>query len=182
LGGPVTVEDAASRVQAYSLHDDGVDAARTRTIVSRQVPEEVLAHFRARGVFRRLARSDAPLHVPEGPDGILPRVAVPVRVGGEGLGSIWAVRAAPLDDDALDALRPVVRRIGLHLLRLRSQTDLERRALGEHLRTALRSDTVTLHPPGGAVGPWRVVAFSGPAGLDAIDDAPRRLDVWDAAL
>src|SRR5690606_16646463 len=91
IDAPVTVEDAQSRVLAYSARQDTTDPARVSTIVGRRVPPETLTHFRASGVFRRLARSADPVWTPAGPDGTLPRLIVPVRAGGEWLGSIWAV-------------------------------------------------------------------------------------------
>ncbi|WP_222851197.1 PucR family transcriptional regulator ligand-binding domain-containing protein [Phytoactinopolyspora mesophila] len=86
VGAPVTFEDSGSRVLAYSSGQGQTDTARVATIVGRRVPEEVAAHYRARGVFRRLVRSDEPFLVPAGPDGMLPRLVVPVRAGGSG----WA--------------------------------------------------------------------------------------------
>ena len=47
--------------------------------------------MRSQGVFRRLVRSDEPFLVPPGPGLEMPRYVVPVRAGGEWLGSIWAV-------------------------------------------------------------------------------------------
>ncbi|MDN5748646.1 MAG: PucR family transcriptional regulator, partial [Pseudonocardia sp.] len=60
LDAPVTIEDAQSRVLAYSGRQEPTDPARLSTIVGRRVPEPIVAHFRARGVFRRLTRSAAP--------------------------------------------------------------------------------------------------------------------------
>src|SRR6476620_6498054 len=67
VDAPVTIEDAQSRVLAYSSRQDVTDPARVSTIVGRRVPEEVLASLRARGVFRRLARSSEPVLVPADP-------------------------------------------------------------------------------------------------------------------
>ena len=89
VGAPVTVEDAASRVLAYSTGQEDVDQARMSTIVSRRVPREVRNHFRSVGVFRHLARSDEPLFVPAAGPGTRPRYVIPVRAGGEWLGSVW---------------------------------------------------------------------------------------------
>lgn len=60
IDAPVTVEDAQSRVLAYSARQDTTDPARVSTIVGRRVPSQTLKHFRAGGVFRRLARSSDP--------------------------------------------------------------------------------------------------------------------------
>ena len=83
-----------------------------------------------RGVFRRLARSDQPFFVPAG-RGLGARLVVPVRAGGEWLGSIWAVveeRAARARCCA--SLSQTSSVVALHLLRLRSQADLARRVDG----------------------------------------------------
>jgi hypothetical protein len=66
VAAPVTIEDSQSRVLAYSSGQDLTDPARVSTIVGRRVPPEVIAHFRARGVFRRLARSSEPFLVERG--------------------------------------------------------------------------------------------------------------------
>ena len=66
VDAPVTIEDNQSRVLAYSSGQDFTDPTRVSTIVGRRVPAEVIAHFRARGIFRRLARSSEPFLVPEG--------------------------------------------------------------------------------------------------------------------
>src|SRR5688500_9283362 len=53
VDAPATIEDNQSRVLAYSsLHDvSDTDPTRVSTIVGRRVPAEVIAHFRARGIF-----------------------------------------------------------------------------------------------------------------------------------
>ena len=106
VDGPVTIEDAQSRVVAYSTRQDVTDTARVSTVLGRRVPAPVVAYMRSRGVFRRLARSDEPFLVPPGPALEMPRYVVPVRAGGEWLGSIWAVIDHAPPDDAVAELRP----------------------------------------------------------------------------
>jgi hypothetical protein len=176
VDAPVTIEDAQSRVLAYSSRQDVTDPARVSTIVGRRVPEEVLASLRARGVFRRLARSDEPVFVPADPNGTLPRLVVPVRAGGEWLGSIWAVvqerPAAPLVAELVQTSSVVA----LHLLRLRAQADLSRRVAADRLRGVLSGSAAggagagSWLPP----GPWRVVLLGGEGG------ATRLLDLWES--
>lgn len=89
LDAPVTIEDATSRVLAYSSGQTDVDAARMSTIVGRRVPRATREHFRSLGVFKRLARSDEPFLVPAGANDVRGRYIVPVWAGGEWLGSIW---------------------------------------------------------------------------------------------
>ncbi|WP_207934465.1 PucR family transcriptional regulator [Actinomadura sp. KC06] len=169
---PVTLEDARSRVLAYSGLQDSTDPARVSTIVGRRVPPQVIAHLRACGVFRRLARTSDPVLVPAGPDGMLPRLVIPVRAGGEWLGSIWIVAKTPIPPDRVQRLTDLASVVALHLLRLRAETGVARRASADQLRAALRDGTTAPVP---ARPPWRVVALGGDTG-----DLRRRLDLWEA--
>ncbi len=159
VDAPVTIEDTQSRVLAYSTSQDAVDPVRVSTIVGRKVPDAVLTSLRGRGVFRRLARSDDPFYVPA--DGTLrPRLVVPVRAGPEWLGSIWAVVDAPPPAEVTRSLAQTASVVALHLLRLRSQVDLDRRVSADRLRTLVvgdARDAETWLPP----GPWRVVVLGG---------------------
>ncbi|MFI0404578.1 PucR family transcriptional regulator [Actinomadura sp. 3N508] len=168
---PVTLEDARSRVLAYSGLQDSTDPARVSTIVGRRVPPQVIAHLRACGVFRKLARSSNPVLVPAGPDGMLPRLVIPVRAGGEWLGSIWVVAKTPIPPDRVERLTDLASVVALHLLRLRAETGVARRASADQLRTALRDGTTPIP----SRPPWRVVALGGETG-----DLRRRLDLWEA--
>jgi hypothetical protein len=177
LDAPVTIEDAQSRVLAYSGRQEATDPARVSTIVGRRVPEQVLAHFRARGVFRKLARSDEPIYVPEGPEGTKPRLILPVRAGGEWLGSIWAVVPGPVEPDRIDELTRATSVLALHLLRLRAQTGAARRASIDHLRTVLHGATTSATDPWLPDPPWRVAALGVPRATNTTD---ARLDLWAA--
>lgn len=178
VDAPVTIEDSQSRVLAYSSGQDLTDPARVSTIVGRRVPPEVIAHFRARGIFRRLARSSEPFLVPNGPNGIRPRLVVPVRAGGEWLGSIWAVVDGPVSQEVTNELSNAASVLALHLLRLRAQADVALRSAIDRLRTVLRQFSpdagpeVRLPTP-----PWRVVALASPDGYDV----PQQLDLWESA-
>lgn len=176
LDAPVTIEDATSRVLAYSTGQDGVDAARMSTIVGRQVPRAVRDHFRSLGVFRRLAVSDAPIFVPAGEDGVRARYVVPIRVGSEWLGSVWALRDEPLPASRDRELRAATEVLALYLLRMRSQTELYRQVHLDHIRTSLHGGFST-RPSWLDPGPWRVAALTGPidtAGAEA------RGQLWQA--
>ncbi|PZG79073.1 PucR family transcriptional regulator [Streptomyces sp. NTH33] len=196
IDAPVTVEDAQSRVLAYSARQDTTDPARVSTIVGRRVPPETLTHFRASGVFRRLARSSDPIWTPAGPDGTLPRLIIPVRAGGEWLGSIWAVVKSPVAPERIRELGDVASVLALHLLRLRAEADIARRVSAGQLRAALREGAVPGRGPGAAValpdGPWRVVAFGstgtadtaggtgGTGGAGGAEGVRRQLDLWES--
>ncbi|WP_433463736.1 helix-turn-helix domain-containing protein [Spirillospora sp. CA-128828] len=172
---PVTLEDARSRVLAYSGRQDSTDPARVSTIVGRRVPPQVIAHLRASGVFRRLARSSDPVLVPEGPDGMLPRLVVPVRAGGEWLGSIWVVARTPIPPDRVRRLADLASVLALHLLRMRAEAGVARRVSADRLRAALRDGAHPVPAP----PPWRVVALGSG---DDTEDVRQRLDLWDAIV
>ncbi|PJE94076.1 PucR family transcriptional regulator [Streptomyces carminius] len=183
---PVTIEDAHSRVLAHSARQDTADAARMSTIVGRRVPPQLLAHYRAAGVFRRLARSDDPVMAPAGPDGTLPRLVVPVRAGDEWLGSVWVVARRPVPADRVRELTGLTSVLALQLLRLRAEADIARRLTAGALRTALRGGTPETGgpaggPPGGTpalpAGPWRVVRLADPG---QAPDPRLRLEVWES--
>ncbi|GAA2404426.1 PucR family transcriptional regulator [Streptomyces glaucosporus] len=177
---PVTIEDTRSRVLAYSARQDATDPARMSTIVGRRVPPEVLAHYRAAGVFRRLARSGEPVLAPAGPDGTLPRLVIPVRAGGEWLGSIWVVVRRPVPADRVRRLTDIASVLALHLLRLRAEADIARRLTAGALRTALRDGAPD---PGGApllpAGPWRVVRLTSDGD---VPDVRVQLEVWESVV
>lgn len=174
IDAPVTIEDAQSRVLAYSGRQDATDEARVSTIIGRRVPREVRDHFRAHGVFRRLATSDEPFFVEQGPPGVRPRYVVPVRAGGEWLGSIWAVVDSPVPPERLPELAAAADVVALHVLRLRTRSELGRQLSVEQVRAALRGvpSEVALPP-----GPWRVVALAGPG----TEESPEtRRELWTA--
>ncbi|WP_416952390.1 PucR family transcriptional regulator [Nocardioides sp. T5] len=173
LGAPVTIEDATSRVLAYSSGQDDVDEARRSTIVGRQVPREVRSHFRALGVFRRLASTDEPFLVPGTDAGVLARYVVPVRAGGEWLGSIWAVVDQPVPPEKQREVCTAAQVVALYLLRLRTQSELQRQVQLDSVRNLLATPADD-NPGWLAAGPWRVVILRGPADLDP----EARCEVW----
>jgi hypothetical protein len=182
VGGPVTIEDAHSRVLAYSARHDDSDPARVSTIVGRRVPDAVVRHLRGRGVFRRMVASAQPFLLTSGPDApVGSRFVIPVHAGGEWLGSIWALLSEAPEESVVSELERTAAVVALHLLQLRSQADLTRRVAMDRLRRALTDpspDASGWLPP----GPWRVVALVStvPGGESA--DVARRLDLWEAVL
>jgi GAF domain-containing protein len=137
IDAPVTIEDANSRVLAYSARQDRTDPARISTIMGRRVPDDVLARFRSRGVFRELSRGRTTIFVPAQQDGTLPRLIVPIRMGGELLGSMWAVVPGPVGEERAAAFADTAPVVALHLLRRRAREDAERRRSAELLRSVL---------------------------------------------
>jgi hypothetical protein len=165
VDAPVTIEDANSRVLAYSARQDRTDPARVSTIMGRRVPDDVLARFRSRGVFRELSRGGNPIYVAAQQDGTLPRLIVPIRMGGELLGSMWAVVPDRVPDARAAAFADAGPVVALHLLRRRARVDAERRRSAERVRALLEGD-----------GSVRVAA----AELD-LADVPHRVVAIDAA-
>ncbi|WP_436492006.1 helix-turn-helix domain-containing protein [Actinokineospora sp. HUAS TT18] len=161
IDAPVTIEDANSRVLAYSARQDRTDPARVSTIMGRRVPDDVLARFRSRGVFRELSRGRTTIFVPAQRDGTLPRLIVPIRMGGELLGSMWAVVPGPVPDDRAAAFADTAPVVALHLLRRRAREDSERRRSAELVRSVLEgtgSARLVAAELDLAPGPHRVVA------------------------
>lgn len=150
LDAPVTIEDPASRVLAFSGRQDEADGSRVETILGRQVPARFTRALRRNGVFDRLHSGREPVYidlVDQEVDVGLPRVAVAVRAGDEILGSIWAAVPGPLSEERTRALVDATKVVALHLLRLRAGADVERRLRTELVGTALE---------GGAAAPEAV--------------------------
>jgi hypothetical protein len=143
VDAPVTIEDTNSRVLAYSARQDVTDPARISTIMGRRIPDDVLAKFRSRGVFRELSRGRQTIFVPAQRDGTLPRLIVPIRMGGELLGSMWAVVTGPVSDERAAAFADAAPVVALHLLRRRAHADAQRRASAELLRAVLQGKAGT---------------------------------------
>jgi hypothetical protein len=147
LGAPVTVEDAQSRVLAYSASTGLADVARTSTIMGRAVPPDVVRQLRATGAFRRLAGSSQPFVVPAADPDFLQRLVIPVRVGGEMVGSIWAIWQGELTPALTTQLARSSAAVALHVVQLRSWEDLASRYSIDAIRHALRS--AERHPDSG---------------------------------
>jgi len=181
VDGPITIEDAHSRILAYSARQDEADSARTETILGRQVPERYMKAMREAGVFRRLAESLSPIFMPDIPDAS-PRVAIAVRAGDEVLGSIWAVVTEPLDERRTEALVDSAKLVALHMLRHRAGADVERRLRADLLATVLegRAGVIEAAARLGLEGQaFRVVATT-VGEVDDHDQEAWRGRLWDA--
>jgi hypothetical protein len=181
VDAPVTIEDANSRVLAYSARQDRTDPARVSTIMGRRVPDDVLARFRSRGVFRELSRGRTTIFVPAQQDGTLPRLIVPIRMGGELLGSMWAVVPGPVPEQRAAAFADAAPVVALHLLRRRALEDTERRRSAELVRSMLRgtgSVRLATTELGLDDGPHRVVAIDVQT-KDALGAEGVRLALWE---
>jgi len=181
VDAPVTIEDANSRVLAYSARQDRTDSARVSTIMGRRVPDDVLARFRSRGVFRELSRGRTTIFVPAQQDGTLPRLIVPIRMGGELLGSMWAVVPGPVSDERAAAFADTAPVVALHLLRRRATEDAERRRSAELVKAVLEGrGSVRLAAAELDLSdePHRVVAIASRAD-DPLGAEGMRLALWE---
>ncbi len=140
VDAPVTIEDRASRVLAFSGRQDEADQSRVRTILGRQVPEQFTRGLERTGIFERLYRDPDPVYIDPRTQGFevdMPWVAVAVRAGSEILGSIWAAVPGPPPRNA-PALTDAAKVVALHMLRLRAGADVERRVRTDLVSTALQ--------------------------------------------
>jgi sugar diacid utilization regulator len=139
IGGAVTIEDPQARVLAYSnIPGQSIDEARRQSILGRQVPDTL----GVRDLYKRLWSSGTVIRADE-IEGfeILPRLAAPIRVGGQNLGSIWAIESnTPFDEEAERVLAEAGRIAALHLIHARASRDVDRRMRGDLLRSFLEGE------------------------------------------
>jgi len=164
-GGLVSIEDAASRVLAYSSGAE-VDELRRLSVLGRRGPESYLALLREWGVFAKLRAGEEVVRIEEHPDlGIRRRLAVGIHAGRQPLGAIWVQEGAvPLAENAEEALLGAARTTALQMIRQRSQASAGLRLREDLLSSLLEgridagalADTVEVHADRGAL----VVAFS----------------------
>jgi DNA-binding PucR family transcriptional regulator len=137
--GSVTIEDAQSRVLAYSTGDDEIDDYRRDTILGRRVPESWVRRLQNDGVFQRIWHGEGPVRISysSSEPGYRDRLVIAVRAGGEAVGSIWIQEGGvSLDDEHEHLLREVAPLAALHLAR-HLAGDLERRQEAELLKAVL---------------------------------------------
>ncbi|MBM7096180.1 PucR family transcriptional regulator [Bacillus sp. H-16] len=103
---PVTIEDPAHRLLAYSSHGEGTDSARIATIMRRRVPERVISSLWKDGTMQRLHQSEKPVRISQIQEvGLGDRIAMTIRSKTEIIGYIWLLEVDnQLDDDDLELL------------------------------------------------------------------------------
>ncbi|AFC30339.1 DNA-binding transcriptional regulator [Paenibacillus mucilaginosus 3016] len=128
---PVTIEDASFRLLAYSSHTPSTDPARIATIISRRVPDHVIASLWKEGVLTRLMESDEPVRIPGIAEvGLGPRVAVSIRRSGTVLGHIWVIEEnRSLTEEDLEQLLLGVSAARTKLLQHQTQRRKEQESL-----------------------------------------------------
>lgn len=141
LDAPVTIEDRAFNVIAFSGRQDEADPSRVQTILGRQVPQRFADALNKTGVIGELYKGSVPVYLePQQMDAeevTVLRVAVSIKAGDEILGSIWAAVRKPLDADRSQAFVDAAKLVSLHMLRIRAGADVERRVRSELMSTAL---------------------------------------------
>ncbi|WP_127579012.1 PucR family transcriptional regulator [Paenibacillus koleovorans] len=173
---PVTIEDANHRLLAYSSHDTETDPARTATIISRRVPEQVISGLWACGAIPKLMSGDEAVRISSLDDvGLGDRVAVAIRQNEETLGYIWLLDVhGRLDESGLRQLQAAAQAAKVKLLQLRQSRHKEaeeREELFWQLLTGHYKPDVAhhsrTHAPGITLPPQSaVVLFHLPAGLE----------------
>ncbi|WP_077693285.1 MULTISPECIES: helix-turn-helix domain-containing protein [Nocardiopsis] len=164
-GGLVSIEDAASRVLAYSSGAE-VDELRRLSVLGRRGPESYLALLREWGVFAKLRAGEEVVRVDEHPElGIRRRLAVGIHAGRQPLGAIWVQEGSrPLAEHAEEALLGAARTTALQMIRQRTQASAGLRLREDLLSSLLEgridagalADTVEVHADRGAL----VAAFA----------------------
>lgn len=142
IDAPVTIEDRASRVLAFSGGQDEADASRIETVLGRQVPAAYREKLEQLGVFQRMYREGVPVFVDhrqmQEPAIVRSRTAIAIRAGDEILGSMWAVVDHELDPQRRNAFIDAAHVVALQLLRQRAGADVERRVRSDLVATVLR--------------------------------------------
>lgn len=157
-GGATAVEDPRQRILAYStVPGQPVDDDRRQGILGLRVPVSLPNTEQ----YRTLFAAAGPVRLPALREGVLPRLAVAVRAGGETLGSVWIVDDGTLAADAEETLVQGASTAALLLLRARAAQELARHQDSDLLRRVLDG---TADAAGSAVrlgveGPVRVAAF-----------------------
>lgn len=127
LGGPVTIENMASRILAFSADQADADEARKHSVLGHQVPDRYASMLEERGDFKRLYASETPYFMPSMGESIRPCVGLRIKAGNELLGSIWVVVDAPLDPHRANALVEGADMVALSMLRTRTANDAAQR-------------------------------------------------------
>ncbi|WP_370948459.1 PucR family transcriptional regulator [Amycolatopsis sp. cg5] len=167
VGAPVTIEDRGCRVLAFSGGQEETDPPRIATILGRQVPAHLARNLEENGVFQAIYRSRQPVYIDSLPvdesELSLPRAVMVVRAGDEVLGSIWAAVQSPLSEEQCEALCDAAKLVALHMMWLRTGSDVERRLRAGLVGTALEGGAAAAEAArrlGLAVRPSAVLAFA----------------------
>ncbi len=143
VGGPVTIEDPRGWLLAYSSDQTGGDPVRAETLLGRRAPTGFSQALAARGVPQEIARSEGPVVVRGVLEGAADRLAVGLRAGSFGLGSMWAV-VSGAERRQVTAFARIAQRVAVHLMRRRTEDYRTHRVEMEQLAVLLHGGpTVT---------------------------------------
>jgi PucR C-terminal helix-turn-helix domain/Purine catabolism regulatory protein-like family len=190
-GGPVTIDDAQSRILAFSAiaSRDEVDEARLSTILNRRVQEPWRKEMLERGILHHLLSSRDVMHVDSSRPDKRARRVIAVCHGTTVLGSIWlAGDSSVLSPDADEALCRAAPIAAYLMMRQRIGIKAERRLLESHVATLLRDGDASPGSlervgliPGQPVVTVAVEAALGNAGSPA-PSGPRIIDLLSMEL
>lgn len=139
LNRAVAIDDPQLHLLVHTPHHGVVDAMRTRSILEREVGDDMVAYVRSVGVDRT---REPYLRVPGLPDrGLLPRVCAPLRAHDLLLGYLWIIDAdESLSTQALEDVATTARAVATVMHRERLLADVERERDRQHLRDLLSND------------------------------------------
>jgi hypothetical protein len=132
LGAPVTLEDTAFALIAYSSQGSGdVDPVRAASILGKTATPAVRAWFEQQGI----ATATGPVRLPADPEQrIAARSCLPARAEGATQGYLWALEpVAGFEPGLLARAEPMARRAGELLAQRRRGVDEHRRLVSELL-------------------------------------------------
>jgi len=116
---PITLEDAAGRLLAYSVHEQPVDVVRVETLLRRGASSGTLDALRNRGVYRSIDSNEGIARVPPIPElGFTSRACTAIRGRSRVLGYLWIVDTeSSLSKSAEETVLRAGRRLSLELER-----------------------------------------------------------------
>ncbi len=135
VGGATAIEDVNGLMYAHSnLPHQGIDEIRQKSITNRVTPTFAGDVDR----YLQVRNADHPKRFRTTQPGLLGRMGMPVRAGGELLGLLWALDGdPPLGEEASQALEDAATVTALHLLQIRQQENSQRWHRAEALASLL---------------------------------------------
>jgi hypothetical protein len=137
VDGPVAIEDVNARILGYSGDQSRADSGRVQAILERRTPAETLQRLRRDGVLRKLATTAGPVLVPGDGKGSMPRLGMPIRIGNELVGVVWAIVGDRPDQSSREALDEAAHLAASQLLHERIARHAERGTPAHLLRRLL---------------------------------------------
>lgn len=190
LQRPVAIDDPRMHLLVHTAHDedhDQVDQTRITSVLTMQIPADVLEHVLKAGI----ATADGPVRVPAWPDrGVLSRVAVPVRCGGRLFGYLWLIdEEHTLTDGDLQAAADAAAAAGQLMHRELLLGDLRRSREQALLRDLVSEDAnvrshaaAELTATGRLPASWPVVVLAVRVAAEVLDRSPEAATEVDLAL